>query len=70
MSLILNDVDKNILKTSDAPCLCEAGLTSINDKELSLAKFHCLSTNISYKNTPKNVVFSCDRPGDIKPVPN
>ena len=27
-----NDVDKNVLKTSDASCLCEAGLTSmIND---------------------------------------
>ena len=27
-----NDVDNNVLKTSDASCLCEAGLTStIND---------------------------------------
>ena len=27
-----NDVDKNVLKTSDTSCLCEAGLTSmIND---------------------------------------
>ena len=28
-----NDVDKNVLKTSDASCLCEAGLTI--DKRLS-----------------------------------
>ena len=51
-----NDVDKNVLKTSDASCLCEAGLTSmINDSPM---------TAISYKNTKKIFVFSCDRPGD------
>ena len=27
-------------------------------------EFHRLSTTISYKNTKKIVVLSCDRPGD------
>ena len=63
-----NDVDMNFLKTSDASCLCEAGLTSmINDcpkQSLAMFKFHRLSTIISYKHTKKIVVFSCDRSGD------
>ena len=32
-----NDVDKNVLKTSDASCLCEAGLTSMtNDRPMTV----------------------------------
>ena len=44
-----NDVDKNVLKTSDVSCLCEAGLAS-NDCPMtleSLAMFHRLSPTIS-----------------------
>ena len=65
-----NDVDKNVLKTSDASCLCGAGLTSnYYDKRLSNDSLWQWSNSTVYLQLsaikiPKNVVFSCDRPGD------
>ena len=65
---LYNNVGKNVLKTSDASCLCEKGV-NINDKRLSNGSLWQCSNSTVYlqlsaiKIPKKIVVFSCDRPG-------
>ena len=66
---LYNNVDKNVLKTSDASCLCEKWV-NINDKRCPMDNrtIHRLSTTISYKNT-KKMLFLAVIDRVIKPLP-
>ena len=64
-----NDVDKNILKTSDGSCLCEAGLTSMINDCLWQCSNSTVYLQLSAIKIPKKLLFLAVIDQVIKPVP-
>ena len=70
---LYNNVDKNVLKTSDASCLCEKGV-NINDKRLSNGSLWQCSNSTVYLQLsaikiPKKLLFLAVIDRVIKPLP-
>ena len=70
---LYNNVDKNVLKTSDASCLCEKWV-DINDKRLSYGSLWQCSNSTVYLQLsaikiPKKLLFLAVIDRVIKPLP-